>query len=223
MALAIESVLPARFPTWVQRRPFSVVFVVDGASRGRPAQVVERLDFFFPDEIQVGWLSRDAVTDPDWWKQHWLNEVGPMNMGRRPDPGVYLFLRGRVVGFHPATRAVGTEETWSAVRDYLIERIRLRRGSEGGPRWDAPGGGAEGRSTSLSPPPPPPDEGPYELLEVAPSATDDEVKRAYRDAVRLNHPDRVATLSKAIQQFAHERMLLINAAWETVRKERGLR
>jgi DnaJ like chaperone protein len=61
------------------------------------------------------------------------------------------------------------------------------------------------------------------VLELSPSATDVEAKKAYREAVRLNHPDKVAHMSKAIQRFAHERMLLINAAWETIQKERGIR
>lgn len=230
--LAIEQVYPTRFPGWVVRRPFAVVFLVDGLRGGRPREVVDRLDLHFPGEIGVGWMSRDAVTDMDWWSQHWVTERGPMVRQGEPPQGVYLFHLGTIVAHHAATSAAGSSETWAEVRDYLIERIRLRRDmarAEPGPDWSAP------PPRSAPPPPPPRDEprtprprpvsaeGPYEVLELDPAATDADAKKAYREAVRLNHPDKVAHMSKAIQRFAHDRMLLINAAWEAIRKERGLR
>lgn len=228
--LAIEQVYPTRFPGWVVRRPFAVVFLVEGLRGGRPREVVDRLELHFPGEIGVGWMSRDAVTDLDWWAQHWVTERGPMVRQGEPPQGVYLFHLGTIVAHHAATSAAGSSETWAEVREYLIERIRLRRDmarADTGTDWSVP--------PPRSAPPPPRDEprpppvrpkaadGPYELLEVGPTVTDQEAKKAYREAVRLNHPDKVAHMSKAIQRFAHERMLLINAAWEAIRKERGLR
>ncbi len=234
--LAIEQVFPNRFPGWVVRRPFAVVFLVEGVRGGRPREVVDRLDLYFPGEISVGWMSRDAVTEMDWWSQHWVTERGPMVRQGEPPQGVYLFHLGTIVAHHAATSAAGTSETWVEVREYLLERIRLRREmaragdatdwSAPPPRTAAPPPRQDPPPRHDAPPPPRrpvPAEGPYEVLELSPSATDVEAKKAYREAVRLNHPDKVAHLSRAIQRFAHERMLLINAAWETIQKERGIR
>ena len=76
-----------------------------------------------------------------------------------------------------------------------------------------------------TPPPPPPrqskvDGEAYALLGVAPTATDDEVKAAYKHQLKLNHPDKVAHLSPALQKFAEQQVLQIKAAYEVILAER---
>lgn len=73
------------------------------------------------------------------------------------------------------------------------------------------------------PPPPPPAPAapdPWTILGIARTATEEEVRAAYREQMKLNHPDRVAHLSPALQQFAHAQVLAIQAAYEAVRKSR---
>lgn len=60
---------------------------------------------------------------------------------------------------------------------------------------------------------------PYDVLGVSASATEDEIKRAYRRKVAQKHPDR-AGRSAAQQRKAHARMVEINAAYERLMKER---
>jgi len=64
----------------------------------------------------------------------------------------------------------------------------------------------------------------YSVLGVAPSASDDEVRRAYRDMAKKYHPDtlRAQGLPEEMIGKATERMSKINAAWSEVRKARGL-
>lgn len=62
----------------------------------------------------------------------------------------------------------------------------------------------------------------YEILEVDPKATDEEVKRAYRRAAVKHHPDKVAHLGEQIQKDAAEKFKKVQEAWERVKKERGL-
>lgn len=62
----------------------------------------------------------------------------------------------------------------------------------------------------------------YRVLGVSPSASDDEVRKAYRDLVRKNHPDRVATLGDDVREAAKKKMQEINDAKERIYKARGM-
>lgn len=62
----------------------------------------------------------------------------------------------------------------------------------------------------------------YTVLEISPSASDEEVKTAYRRLAMKNHPDKVATLGPEVQKAAEEKFRKIQEAYETIKKERGL-
>ena len=62
----------------------------------------------------------------------------------------------------------------------------------------------------------------YEVLGIQPSATDDEVKAAYRNLARKYHPDNYA--DNPLSDLAQEKMQEINEAYDTIvrtRKEGG--
>ena len=63
----------------------------------------------------------------------------------------------------------------------------------------------------------------YKVLEVEPSATDAEVRNAYRKLALKHHPDRVATLGEDIRKAAEEKFQQINNAKERVYKARGMK
>lgn len=63
----------------------------------------------------------------------------------------------------------------------------------------------------------------YTVLEISPSATDDEVRTAYRKMAMKNHPDKVATLGPDIQKAAAEKFRQVQEAYETIKKERGMK
>ncbi len=63
----------------------------------------------------------------------------------------------------------------------------------------------------------------YKVLEVDPSATDAEVRAAYRRLALLHHPDKVATLGEDVRKAAEEKFQLINAAKEKIYKARGMK
>ncbi len=56
---------------------------------------------------------------------------------------------------------------------------------------------------------------PYSVLGVSPSATDDEIKAAYRALVRKYHPDNYAD-DNPLKDLANEKMAEINAAYEEI-------
>ncbi len=62
----------------------------------------------------------------------------------------------------------------------------------------------------------------YKVLEISPSATDEEVKAAYRKMAMKHHPDRVASLGGDIHKAAEEKFRQINDAKEQIFKSRGL-
>ena len=64
---------------------------------------------------------------------------------------------------------------------------------------------------------------PYQVLGVPPTATDDEVKAAYRRMALKHHPDRVATLGEDVKRAAEEKFQQINNAKEMIYKARGMK
>ena len=62
----------------------------------------------------------------------------------------------------------------------------------------------------------------YAVLEIDESASDDEVKAAYKRMVVKHHPDRVAAMGEEIHAVAEKKMSEINAAKELIYKARGL-
>jgi DnaJ like chaperone protein len=66
---------------------------------------------------------------------------------------------------------------------------------------------------------------PYEILGVDRSAGDDEVKSAYRNLIRENHPDRLMAegLPQEMIDVANEKMAHINDAYDRVAKLRGMK
>ena len=62
----------------------------------------------------------------------------------------------------------------------------------------------------------------YKILEIKTSASDSELKKAYRKMVKKYHPDKLTSLGDEHLQGAKEKFQHIQAAYETIKKERGL-
>jgi DnaJ like chaperone protein len=62
----------------------------------------------------------------------------------------------------------------------------------------------------------------YKILEIDPTASNEEVKKAYRKMAIKYHPDKVATLGADVQKAAEEKFKAINQAYEAICKERGI-
>lgn len=63
----------------------------------------------------------------------------------------------------------------------------------------------------------------YDVLEITSSASDDEVKKAYREMAKKHHPDKVAHLGEDIRRAATEKFQKVSAAYEEIKKQRGLK
>ena len=63
----------------------------------------------------------------------------------------------------------------------------------------------------------------YQILEISKSATNDEVKKAYRKMAVKYHPDKVSHLGPEHQKAANEKFQKLTEAYERIKKERGIK
>jgi len=62
----------------------------------------------------------------------------------------------------------------------------------------------------------------YKILEIDSSATDQEVKKAYRSMASRFHPDKVQHLGEDFQKMAEEKFKAINEAYQQIKTERKI-
>ncbi len=62
----------------------------------------------------------------------------------------------------------------------------------------------------------------YKILEIERTATDDEVKKAYRRMAMKYHPDKVSHLGEEFRKTADEKFKKVNEAYEKIKKERNI-
>ena len=62
----------------------------------------------------------------------------------------------------------------------------------------------------------------YKILEIEKSATDAEVKKAFRTMAKKYHPDKLMDMDEAYRKGAEEKFRNVQEAYETIQKERGM-
>ncbi len=62
----------------------------------------------------------------------------------------------------------------------------------------------------------------YKILEIERTASDEEVKKAYRNMVKKYHPDKLINVDEALKKGAIEKFREVQKAYEKIQKERGL-
>ena len=61
----------------------------------------------------------------------------------------------------------------------------------------------------------------YKILGIDSNATDEEVKKAYREMAKKYHPDKVAYLGEEVRKSAEQKLQEVNEAYEKIKKQRG--
>ena len=62
----------------------------------------------------------------------------------------------------------------------------------------------------------------YKILEIEPTVTDEEVKKAYRKMAKKYHPDKVSHLGEEFRKTAEDKFKKVNEAYERIKKERNM-
>ncbi len=63
----------------------------------------------------------------------------------------------------------------------------------------------------------------YKILEIDSSASEGDIKKAYRKMARKYHPDAVTHLGEDFQKSANEKFRKVNEAYEAIKKERNIK
>lgn len=170
--------------------------------------------------------------------------IAAFNEGKRTDRPFSMLVRAAANSFSPEhyrqimsaycdlVLADGT------IDDRELELLRVAESVLGVrgfvDRWlqELHGGKAQERAgrQKQQPPPPPRDEPrrdtdawAYELLGIRSDATNDEVKKAWRNKAKEYHPDilRGKGVEESVVKLAEVQMRRVNDAYETIRKSRG--
>lgn len=99
-----------------------------------------------------------------------------------------------------------------------------RAGAARGSGSGAGGPGAGGQRSSSVPPRFRPEDDPYVIIGAKRGDGDDELRARWKKLVRENHPDTLASRGASADRVARasEKVARINAAWDSIKRERGL-
>ncbi len=203
--------------------------------RGKqPSFLPEVVRYFadeYKDDVRFGYIDQTRVPFSAWAMKY----VGHVFKGQRALPraapdGYYLFSNGQANAFHPgktfdqdtdlAVMGVGAlislfarsstplstsvqvlqrkaAEDVIAVFEKVIDGLPL-----------STNGSASAEALTVT--------DPYTVIGVSSMATDAELKSEYRKQIILNHPDRVAHMSKEIQKVAQGRTQTIINAYRSI-------
>lgn len=62
----------------------------------------------------------------------------------------------------------------------------------------------------------------YKVLEIAPTATDDEIKKAYRKMAMKYHPDKLSGLGEDVKKAGEEKFKSVKDAYDYLKKQRRI-
>ncbi len=185
----------------------------DGAVKRAEIDTFKRLFRIPPESLgEVGQLfdqARDSSEGHESFATR-LGEAFADNKGLLEDVLAALFQIARADA--PLTRAEVTFLQGVQVR-FKLDAAAWERARDG-----RQGFGQGGSAAAPSGP------DPYAALGLTPAATDAEIRLAWRQLVRDNHPDGLAArgVPAAFVQRATEKVAGINAAWDRIKRERKL-
>ena len=223
------------------RSPGAIVRVTRGEGHGHLPHLIRYFETEYPNAFVFGALDRQRVTIDQWGRKNfgWCGRSGR-------DDGYYLFIKGKCKVHHTGNDPDSAATVGAAIAALLLKDPKVvvaEAKRSHGRGADAVASSferhlsifaADRRILEAAPARPrtPPHPGQrrtrqtrqqssYQLLGVSPTATDAEVRKAYKRLVSINHPDKLAQMDPELQAFAERRLKDINAAWAVIQTQRG--
>jgi hypothetical protein len=230
----VERVAQAQFEPFVAARALAIIKIGFGAQPTFSTPLLQYFGAEHGDRIRFGYVDRARIAAYAMWSQKHLGGAfrkGPTRSTAAPD-GYYLLRGTRSIAFHPGARsdparslttmgigavvgALVSSTPWSSA----LKALEQQEAEGVIPVFEAalrePPPDQEAQSAPSSEPSSEPFS-PFNVLRIPETASDEEVKAAYRKHQRLNHPDLTAHLSTEIQQLAGQQSLAINTAYKTI-------
>ncbi|KAB2898565.1 MAG: co-chaperone DjlA [Dokdonella sp.] len=186
-----------------------------------------------PEQRRVAMARFTVGKQPEFNNTVPLAELRSWCRGRRDHAFIVLdllldlvYAEGLVV--HPKLALVQKLCSALGVTEHELSALSAMKGY--GPAWHRAQYQRNARPSSRDweqPAPPPPRQpsqlDPYEVLGVANDADDATIKRAYRKLMSQHHPDKLVDAPDEVRRRSEQRAREINAAYERVREQRGLR
>lgn len=236
-----ESLNQSNFAAFLNSRRIVIVHIGPGSNRDSfLSGILEHFTADLGDQVAFGCLDTSKLLYAP-WPLKFVGDIFSEALTMAPS-GYYLFERGRVHSFHPGQAPTddaqfkenlfvfGVSSIFSLLSDSakplddLTGAMNLRHAKAVishfeqslAPTSEKPKGDWNSPSSKVSSK----ENSPYERLGITPDATDEEVKQAFRTQTSLNHPDKVAHLAPALQNFAAEQFKIIKAAYDQIMARR---
>jgi len=204
-----QRLTPREFFGRITATRFAIVLVESGPMANFAPGIIDAFDDRYPKQFSYGTLDKSRVPGSEWWEENFRTAFGPMSRNREPETGYYLFEIGAVRAHRRPSPGLDDAALAKQIVETFDERVRLS-GWRDEPRT------AREAQVPISPHVAS-GEDPFVVLGLKLDASDEEIKKAYRDAMKANHPDRVANLSPAIKKVAEDETRRIQAAYEAIR------
>lgn len=212
---AAQRLSPRDFFGGVSGTRFAIVLLGSGLRLRFNPEIIQHFEEAYPRQFTFGILDRTRVQHDLWWQDNFRTSFGPIKRGgEAPEDGYYLFEVGAVSAHISPPKYLDEKAEAKQVAAYFDQRVSLRAAQE--PRT-ARESDPEPLQT-IAPASSDPD--PFAVLGVDHEASDDEIRAAYKEQMKLNHPDKVAHLSPAIRKVAEQQTVVIQQAYAAIRRMR---
>lgn len=236
----VETIQRSELPEFLISRPLVVVLLRNNMVH--PAfndLIVAHFRADYKENARFGTFDYSQITA----HSEWLKKLFPSY--QKDGDGYYLFINGHCAGFHNGKTADGsssfmtglaagliTKAIDNTVNPWKIATDSANKGSAESivahfekliqlkpPKQEK----AQDKKTSQNGPSNShthDNRTPYEVIGIKPDSSDEEIKAAYYQKMKQNHPDQVANMSQAIRFVAESETKKISAAYDEIKRLR---